>query len=519
MRNEFTKKTRILLALTAILIFQISIAAQTTAFSYQGKLNDGGTAANGSYEMQFKLFDALAGGAQIGDTFTDKSVAVINGIFTTTLDFDAAPFDGGAARYLEISVRPAGGADPFTVLSPRATVNASPFAIQARNALTADNSTNSLQLGGIDASEYVTTTTVGSSFIKNDTVPQTGNFNITGNGIVGASVGVGVVPQAGFRLDVNGAAVFRMLGSGGNLQLGTPAGETGITIGSTNRADIRFDGGSLKLFASTSGIPTNGLAVTTAGIVGTSGNLGVGTFAPDTRLTLNGGPTWTSNGWTASMNLRNGASIAWDANASGRRWGIGQSGGGLYVFRSFSSFGTTASPADYAMVITDAGNVGIGTTIPTAKLEISGTVKTNILQITGGSDLAENFEFGEAVKPGMVVAIDPRRTGKLILARGAYNRTVAGIISGANDLAAGMILPDLKDTKNSMPVALSGRVWVYADAARNPIKPGDLLTTSATPGFAMKVVNYKKAQGAIIGKALTELKSGTGLVLVLVSLQ
>ena len=68
-----------------------------------------------------------------------------------------------------------------------------------------------------------------------------------------------------------------------------------------------------------------------------------------------------------------------------------------------------------------------------------------------------------------------------------------------------------------MPVALSGRVWVYCDATRNPIQPGDLLTTSATPGHAMKVTNHTKAQGAIIGKAMTRLKSGRGLVLVLVT--
>jgi hypothetical protein len=269
----------------------------------------------------------------------------------------------------------------------------------------------------------------------------------------------------------------------------------------------------------TTAIPQTGLIVNTLGNVATSGNLGVGTFAPDTRLTLNGGPVWTTNSWTASMNLRNGAAIAWDADAAGRRFGIGQSTGGLYFFRSFSSFGTTASPADYAMMITDAGNVGIGTINPTQKLEVVGTTKTGILQITGGSDLAENFEFTETVKPGMVVAIDPRKAGKLVIARGEYNRAVAGVISGANDLAAGMVLPDLKDNENSMPVALSGRVWVYADATRNPIEPGDLLTTSATPGHAMKASNHKRAQGAIIGKAMTGLESGKGLVLVLVSLQ
>ena len=69
------------------------------------------------------------------------------------------------------------------------------------------------------------------------------------------------------------------------------------------------------------------------------------------------------------------------------------------------------------------------------------------------------------------------------------------------------------------PVALTGRVYCWADASSGPIEPGDLLTTSNTSGHAMKVTNYIKAQGAIIGKAMTGLKQGKGLVLVLVALQ
>jgi hypothetical protein len=68
-------------------------------------------------------------------------------------------------------------------------------------------------------------------------------------------------------------------------------------------------------------------------------------------------------------------------------------------------------------------------------------------------------------------------------------------------------------------VALTGRVYCWADASNGPIEPGDLLTTSNTPGHAMKVANYAEAQGAIIGKAMTGLKEGKGLVMVLVTLQ
>ncbi len=68
-------------------------------------------------------------------------------------------------------------------------------------------------------------------------------------------------------------------------------------------------------------------------------------------------------------------------------------------------------------------------------------------------------------------------------------------------------------------VALSGRVYALADASHGAIKPGDLLTTSATPGHCMKATDHVKAQGAIIGKAMSALDKGKGMVLVLVTLQ
>src|SRR6186997_1211010 len=132
---------RISIALLITLAVSSVALAQTTAFSYQGHLNNAGASANGNFEMQFKLFDALAGGAQVGGTVTDSNVAVTNGSFASTLDFGAAAFTGGPARYLEIGVRPMGNPGPFTVLAPLQQIKATPYSIQARNALTADNAT------------------------------------------------------------------------------------------------------------------------------------------------------------------------------------------------------------------------------------------------------------------------------------------------------------------------------------------------------------------------------------------
>jgi hypothetical protein len=150
--------------------------------------------------------------------------------------------------------------------------------------------------------------------------------------------------------------------------------------------------------------------------------------------------------------------------------------------------------------------------------EANGTARVEVLEITG-ADLAEKFPVSEQVQPGMVVAIDPAHPGELCLARGAYNRCVAGVVSGAGGLPTGAVLGRLPGHEDAPPVALSGRVWVHCDATEQPIEPGDLLTTSDTPGYAMKSTDRARSHGATIGKAMTALDSGRGLVLVLVNLQ
>lgn len=164
------------------------------------------------------------------------------------------------------------------------------------------------------------------------------------------------------------------------------------------------------------------------------------------------------------------------------------------------------------------GRVQIGMYVDYGGSDI-GRIKTGEIEITG-ADLAERFPASEALEPGMVVAIDPEHTGKLCVARGAYNRGVAGVVSGANGLNVGAILGDRSDSENGPPIALSGRVWVRCDATQSAIQPGDLLTTSDVAGHAMKATQRKRAQGAVIGKAMTALAKGeTGLVLVLINLQ
>lgn len=102
------------------------IFAQTTAFTYQGKLAVDGSPVSGNYDFQFTLWDAVSSGMQLGMS-SQSSVAVTAGVFTVTLDFGSSVFPG-ANRFLEINVRAAGGG-AFTPLSPRQPIVSTPYAV------------------------------------------------------------------------------------------------------------------------------------------------------------------------------------------------------------------------------------------------------------------------------------------------------------------------------------------------------------------------------------------------------
>lgn len=150
----------------------------------------------------------------------------------------------------------------------------------------------------------------------------------------------------------------------------------------------------------------------------------------------------------------------------------------------------------------------------------SSNVTVATLTIRGGADIAEPFAMSEdQITQGSVVVIDAEHPGQLKLSTRAYDTGVAGIVSGANGIRPGISISQEGVNDGGRNVALSGRVYAQADATESSIKPGDLLTTSAMPGCVMKVTDPAKAQGAIVGKAMTGLKTGKGLVLVLVTLQ
>jgi hypothetical protein len=144
------------------------------------------------------------------------------------------------------------------------------------------------------------------------------------------------------------------------------------------------------------------------------------------------------------------------------------------------------------------------------------------ITIVGGADLAEPFKItgaNEEVPEGAVVVIDEENPGHLKMSNQSYDTHVAGVVSGANGINPGIQMQQHGLLEGGKNVALTGRVYVRADTSNGVIKPGDLLTSSSNPGYAMKVIDHARAAGAILGKAMTGLKEDKGMVLVLVTLQ
>ncbi|MCH8126650.1 hypothetical protein IIC38_11905, partial [candidate division KSB1 bacterium] len=158
----------------------------------------------------------------------------------------------------------------------------------------------------------------------------------------------------------------------------------------------------------------------------------------------------------------------------------------------------------------------------------SGNVFTDGSFIPGGADLAEHINVSEPVEPGDIVELDPTVPGYYRKARG-NSQLIAGVITtdpgfilgnnpGEMDATTFIANKDATEieTLDRPMLALMGRVPVKVTTENGPIRPGDLLTISTKPGYAMIYGKTKVCEGAIIGKALEGLESGEGMILVLV---
>ena len=177
---------RLLSPLFGILMAANSLPAQGTSFTYQGSLSDGGSPANGNYDLQFTIYDAATNGSFASVAITNLATGVNNGLFALNLDFGSGVFNG-PARWLEIGVRTNGSSGSFAILSPRQALLPAPYAITAAaisGPLPASQLTGALsspQLGGV-----YTGAVVFSNVANRFTGDAGGVTNLQAAGLTGA---------------------------------------------------------------------------------------------------------------------------------------------------------------------------------------------------------------------------------------------------------------------------------------------------------------------------------------------
>ena len=366
----------------------------------------------------------------------------------------------------------------------------------------------------------------------------------TGN----AAVGNSIITQSGSNIGIGTAsptAQLHIYGAGNQILTlqSTTASFPGISFANpgfnyTNQLDA--SSGSLYWFNGSSRNMT----------LLQNGHLGIGTTVPGAMLDVNGQIV------IEQKNFGGPAGLLIEGNTVGSNYpNIGfslvNSNGANVVAGGLTGFITNATAGSESMgvalttmnsgsalsdlYITPAGNVGVGTTAPAYSLDVSGVARaqSGIIYPDGnkqtvawtgalcGGDYAESVDVAGArdqYEPGDVMVVDPASPGGFLKSAEPYSTLVAGIYSTKPGVV-GRRSTDPDKLKDEVPMAVVGIVPAKVSAENGPVKPGDLLVTSSTPGYAMKGTDRERITGAIVGKALGAVPNGVGVIEVLVSLQ
>jgi hypothetical protein len=301
-------------------------------------------------------------------------------------------------------------------------------------------------------------------------------------------------------------------------------------------------------------------------VVQGNGNIGIGTSSPNAPLNIASGSVYAGSQIYNALTVQPYGGSAYGANGSSILlssvtnyvspvtnsniqpiagvWSSLDTGGNGAVNYGGSLVLGSTSPGNSTPVeqmrINSLGYIGIGTTTPAAKLEVNGNVKLTsgsgasitfadaTIQSTAwtgtlcGGDYAETMDVSgerKSYEPGDVLMLDPNTPGNVLRVTEPYSTLVAGIYSMKPGVVGRRQIIDPKDSTTEVPMAMVGVVPTKVSAENGSIKIGDLLVTSSTPGHAMKGTDRTRLIGAIVGKAMGNLESGTGVIEVLVSLQ
>jgi hypothetical protein len=326
----------------------------------------------------------------------------------------------------------------------------------------------------------------------------------TGAGVLGEHKGGG---QGVLGSSVSGVGVEALSTSGTGI---LAISSTGIGVQAISTSGTGVQGSSGPILGGGLG----GGPVTGDGVVGIGKNGVHGQSASPTDSGVWGNNTGAGYGVAGSTNSSFGGPAAVDGNNQGGGPGVrGISKSGIGVWGEGGRLaGNFEGDLRVHGHIFSEGDVD-----STGHLKVSGNISTAGDIFLTNADCAEDFDVsGDRKAPaGTVMAICD--DGSLTPCSKAYDRRVAGVVSGAGGLRPGIILG--RHAVARSPIALIGTVYCHADASYSPIQVGDLLTTSTTPGHAMRASDPGRSFGAVIGKALRSLTAGRGLIPVLVGLQ
>jgi hypothetical protein len=460
--------------------------SSTGSISFQGALNgaNGQPLPNGTYTLDFRFWDAPApGGNLVSTNVLVPNVAVSGGVASTAIPVDPAWFSG-QPLYLGITVD--GGAE----LTPRMLVTAVPYASfsQATRGVVVNPPVVTPPIVYLRPTNRVV---IGTTTEDISRIPPVDEAMVIGttNGAEGATVGIYFDTLS--RAD---SAIIVEKNSGSSTE------DTSMHF---------YVGKEGELFARK------------AMTINQNGNVGIGPSPFIYSRLVVGSTDGDSDRMPPASEV---LAVGTTNNEAGTKVGLyfdtnNRNGGGILLEKV-----SGGSVEDHRMrfFVTREGDAQSHNYMTIYE---NGVVELPILRITGGSDLAERVSVTKPtttndvnVGPGMVVSVDPSGNRKFKLSDEPYDRKRVGIISGGNGVKPGLILQDEGNpaVAGDQPIALTGQVWCRADASSGAIEPGDLLTTSTTPGHAMKVTDFDKARFAVIGQALTGLKEGRGWVQVLV---
>jgi len=363
------------------------------------------------------------------------------------------------------------------------------------------------------------------------------------------TVGIGIgttSPRSALEVSVNASSslgpVITLTNTGGNKNAAagidfnsfTPA--SAGTYNPSSRIEVVDDGNytnDIVFLSNKPGAPNNGLLermrISSNGVSLSGVGNSDGTVTP-TSLTVNGGavnvvvsspaalgPVITLTNTGGNQN----AAAAIDLNTyspSGSGTPLGSSSVGVYNPSSRIEAVDDGNYSNDIVFLTNAPGKANGGLVERVRITANGMTLPGDIILTG-ADCAEYFHVVSPIlpEPGTVLVID--KEGSLRESSEAYDKKVAGVVSGAGEYRHGILLDGRPSNEPRVALALTGKVYCKVDAQYSPIEVGDMLTTSPTPGHAMKATEAVKAFGSVIGKALRPLAEGQGLVPILVSLQ